>query len=45
MREKLLQIMCFQSQIFEFCTLDEPLRHYTPDTSVIKCYGDVAMLT
>jgi hypothetical protein len=43
-REKLWQIMCFQSQVFEFCTLDEPLWRYTLDTSVIKCYGDVAML-
>jgi hypothetical protein len=42
---KLLQIMCFQSQVFEFCTQNEALRRYTLDTSVIKCYGDVAMLT
>jgi hypothetical protein len=44
-REKLLQIICFQSQVFEFFTQAEPLRHYTLDTSVTKCYGDVAMLT
>jgi hypothetical protein len=29
--------MCFQSQVFE------PLQRHTLDTSVIKCYGDVAM--
>jgi hypothetical protein len=44
-REKLLQIMSFQSQVFEFCTQGEPLRRYTLDTSVIKCYSDVAVLT
>jgi hypothetical protein len=44
-REKLLQIMCFQSQVFEFCASDEPLQCYTLDMSVIKCHGDVAMLT
>jgi hypothetical protein len=35
--------MSFQSQVLKFWTSDEPLRRYTLDTSVIKCYGDVAM--
>jgi hypothetical protein len=35
--------MRLQSQVFEFCTYDKPLRRYALDTSVIKCYGDVAM--
>lgn len=41
----LLQIMSFQSQAFEVCTLDEQLRRSALDTSVIKCYNDVVILT
>jgi hypothetical protein len=44
-REKLLQIMCFQSQVLEFFAYDEPLRRYTLYIINNKCYGDVATLT
>jgi hypothetical protein len=44
-REKLLQIMCFQSQVLGFFSLDEPLRRCTLYIIGSKNYGDVATLT
>jgi hypothetical protein len=41
-REKLLQIMCFQSQVFKFFTWDELLQCYTLYIINSKTYIDVA---
>jgi hypothetical protein len=40
-----LQIMCFQPQVLEFFTQDEPLRRYTLYVINSTSYGDVATLT